>query len=98
VNVPLPGVTTVTGPVGAPAGTVVGINVAEATVKVAAVPLKLTLVVPVRSVPRIMTAVFTEPEVGTVSTKGPRPTDKLKTVPQPDEVWPHPLPPEKVVP
>jgi len=42
-SVPL-GVTTWTFPIVAPCGTVVAISVAETTVKLAAVPLKLTLV------------------------------------------------------
>src|SRR5258708_5747858 len=45
------GVVTLTLPVVAPRGTVVLISVAETTVNVAAVPLKVTLVVPVRLVP-----------------------------------------------
>lgn len=77
------GVTTVTLPVVAPAGTVVVISELDTTVNVAAVPLKLTLVVPVRLFPRIFTVFPTFPEVGSVSTKGPRPTAKLKIVPQP---------------
>jgi hypothetical protein len=58
------------------------------TVKTAAVPLKLTLVAPVRLVPRILTDAPTLPEVVCVSTNGPRPTDRLKTVPSP--CWPRP--------
>jgi len=50
-----PGVATSTVPVVAPAGTVVEISEGRTTVKTAAVPLKLTLVAPVRSVPRILT-------------------------------------------
>jgi hypothetical protein len=46
-SVPL-GVTTVTTPLVAPAGTVAWISVLEITVKLAAMPLKLTLVAPVR--------------------------------------------------
>jgi hypothetical protein len=48
------GVVTATVPVVAPAGTVVLISVSEATVNVAAVPLKLTFVAPVRLFPKIM--------------------------------------------
>ena len=70
-------------PVVAPAGTVVLISVAETTVNAAAVPLKVTLVAPVRSVPRIVILRPIFPEVGTVTTKGPRPVDTLKIVPQP---------------
>ena len=53
------------------------------TLKLAAVlPLKVTLVEPVRLVPRILTAAPALPDVGTGSTKGPRPTDRRKTVPE----------------
>ena len=94
-----PGVTTWTVPVVAPFGTVVVISEAETTVKVAAVPLNVTLVEPVRLVPRIFTAFPTLPEVGFVSTKGPKPTDRLKTVPQPPVTSQDPLaPPSYVVP
>src|ERR1022692_844339 len=77
-SVPL-GVTTWTVPVVAPVGTVVVISELETTSKTAAVPLKLTLVAPVRFVPRILTAAPTLPKVGSVSTNGPKPTDRLKT-------------------
>jgi hypothetical protein len=50
-SVPLVGVTTWTVPVVAPAGTVVVIRECEFTVNTAGVPLKVTLVAPVRSVP-----------------------------------------------
>ena len=56
-----PGVVTVTFPVVAPAGTVVMISVAETTVKLAAVPLKLTSVAPVKLVPRTVTLDPTRP-------------------------------------
>ncbi len=80
--------TTSTSPVVAPVGTVAVISVLEATVKVAATPLKVTLVAPVRLFPRILTADATLPEVGRVSTYGPRPMDKLKTVPlQVAQLW-----------
>src|SRR5215472_7647243 len=75
------GVVTLTLPVVALLGTVVLISVLETTVNLAAVPLNVTLVEPVRLFPRIMTAVPTLPEMGNVSTKGPSPTDRLKTVP-----------------
>src|ERR1035438_249497 len=78
-----PGVTTWTLPVVAPAGTVVVISEGDITVNTAAVLLKLTLVAPVRFVPRILTAAPTLPEAGSVSTNGPRPTDSVKTVPSP---------------
>src|ERR1017187_373676 len=89
-SVPL-GVTTRTLPV-VVAGTVVVIRDADTTVNVAAVSLKVTLVAPVRSLPRILMAAPTSPEAGRVFTNGPRPTDALKTVP-----WP-PVPPPVVVP
>ena len=69
-SVPL-GVTTWTFPVVAPAGTVVVISEPETTVKTAAMPSKLTLVAPVRSLPKILTAAPTLPEVGTNSQMGP---------------------------
>ena len=49
----------------------------------AGAPSKVTLVAPVRSVPRIFTAAPTLPDAGSVLTNGPRPTESLKTVPQP---------------
>jgi hypothetical protein len=58
-----PGVTTLTVPVVAPVGTVVVISDLDLTVNVADVPLKVTLVEPVRLVPRILTAAPTLPEV-----------------------------------
>ena len=58
------GVVTETLPVVAPAGTVVLIWVADATVKLAVVPLKRTLVVPVKFVPVMVTAVPTGPLAG----------------------------------
>jgi hypothetical protein len=39
-------------------------------------------VAPVRLVPRMLTAAPTLPEAGSVSTNRPRPTDRLKIVPQ----------------
>ena len=54
-SVPL-GVTTSIFPVVAPVGTVVVINEPEFTVNAAGVPLKVTLVAPVRLVPSILTA------------------------------------------
>ena len=80
LSVPL-GVTTFTGPVVAPAGTVVVISELDTTLNLAAVPLKVTLVAPLRSVPRMVTDFPTAAEVGIVSTNGPRPTDRLKIVP-----------------
>jgi hypothetical protein len=83
-----PGVTTWTSPVLAPAGTVVEIKDCDTTVNAAAVPLKLTLVAPVRLVPSISTNLPAFPEVGRVSRNGPRPTEKLKTVPSLSKVVP----------
>ena len=74
------GLTTSTSPVVAPAGTVARISDSDTTVNVAAVPLKLTPVVPVRLFPRIKTTVPTLPELGNVFTNGPSPTDRLKIV------------------
>lgn len=78
-----PAVTTCTVPVVAPDGTVVLISEPETTVKLAATSLKVTLVAPVKLVPRILTAAPTVAEVGSVSTNGPRPTCRLKIVPSP---------------
>src|SRR5258705_744035 len=58
-----PGVATVSGPVVAPAGTVTWIDVAEVTVKAALIPLNVTAVAPVKSVPLIVTLVPTGPLV-----------------------------------
>src|ERR1039458_4623206 len=77
------GVTTWTVPVVAPVGTVVVTREGERTVKVAAAPLKVTLVAPVRFVPRILTLAPTLPDVGRVFTNGPSPMDSLNTVPSP---------------
>src|SRR5580698_5619362 len=82
-SVPL-GVTTCTGPVVAPAGTLVKIEAPEElTVNAAGLPLNVTLVAPVRLFPRILTTAPTLPEEVCVSTNGPRPTERLKIVPQP---------------
>jgi len=78
-SVPLD-ITASTFPVVAPFGTVAMISEAEATVYLAGVPLNFTLVAPTRLVPRILTVVPTLPEVGSVSTNVPRPTESLKTV------------------
>src|SRR5580658_7120039 len=77
------GVVTLSLPVVAPVGTVVVISELDTTLNLAAVPLKVTLVAPFKFVPRIVTAVPTLPEIGLVSTNGPSPTPRLKTVPQP---------------
>jgi hypothetical protein len=75
-------VVTLTVPELAPTGTVVLISDFETTVNIAVVPLKVTLVALFKFVPRIVTAAPTLPEVGLVSTNGPSPTPRLKTVPQ----------------
>jgi hypothetical protein len=75
-NVPLPVVTSIV-PVVAPAGTVALMSVAETTVNVAGVPLKLTLVVPVRPFPKIEITRPAAPKPGFARTKAPSPTDRL---------------------
>ena len=60
-SVPL-AVTTWTSPVVAPTGRVVVISELDTTANVAAVPLKLTLVAPVRFVPRMLVAAPKKPE------------------------------------
>src|SRR6266851_1072794 len=63
--VPVPvGVVTAMGPVVAPAGTVALSWVSEATVNVAAVPLKVTTVAPVKPLPLTVTVDPTAPEDG----------------------------------
>jgi hypothetical protein len=79
----LPDAVTVTNPVVAPSGTLAQMRVFETTVNAAAVPLNMTQLTSARSVPRILTGVPTLPEVGSVSTNGPSPTARLKTVPAP---------------
>jgi hypothetical protein len=59
-SVPL-GIATWTFPLVAPTGTLAAMREGETTVNAAAVPLKLTLVALVRSVPRISTAAPTVP-------------------------------------
>src|SRR5438093_2848064 len=59
-----PGVVTLIGPVVAPLGTVAVIWVLELEVMVAATPLKVTLVAPVRLFPLMVTEVPTGPLVG----------------------------------
>src|SRR5579859_159931 len=82
-SVPL-GVTTWTVPLMAPVGTMAVIAVpVKLTVNEADVPLNVTLVLPVRLFPRILTNDPTLPEVGRVSTNGPRLTARLNAVPQP---------------
>src|SRR5882762_6810128 len=57
-------VVTLIGPLGAPAGTVAVIAVAEFTVKLALVPLNRTALAPVKFVPLIVTLVPTGPLLG----------------------------------
>jgi hypothetical protein len=77
VRSPPPGAVTWILPLVAPVGTLVVISVAETTVNVASVPLKLTFVAPLRSVPKIVTAVPPVAKRGTAFTKGPSPIDSL---------------------
>ena len=63
VAVPL-AVGTEIGPVSAPGGTLAWISVSESTVKIAAAPLKLTLVAPVKFTPRMSTLVPVGPDPG----------------------------------
>src|SRR5450755_4680897 len=91
-----PGVVTFTGPLVAPTGTLTLISVAEFTVKLAFVPLKVTLVTPVRFAPTTKMLAPTLPELGNSSTKGARPMESLKIVPSwlapPIQVVPYKLP------
>jgi len=83
VSAPL-GVITWTVPVVAPAGTVAWMSECDSTVNVAAaIPLKVTLVAPVRLLPRILIVCPTLPDVGSVVTYALSPTERLKTVPSP---------------
>jgi hypothetical protein len=83
--VPL-GITTCTEPVVAPVGTEVVIaEPVELTLNIAAVALNVTLVVPVRLVPRIVTFAPTSPVLVCSATNDPKPTFKLKMVPP----WPY---------
>jgi hypothetical protein len=65
VAVPV-GVTTVTGPVVAPSGTCVAIDVSETTVNSALTPLKRTAVAPVKNLPPMPTDCPTGPLAGLV--------------------------------
>jgi len=87
VNV-CPGVTTCTRPVVAPVGTVAVISVGAVTLNVAATPLNVTLVAPLRLDPKIRTCPPTFPLVGTSVTNGASPVATLNTEPSPD-VPPH---------
>ena len=97
-NVPL-GVVTAIVPLAAPLGTEAWINVSDTTVKVVLIPLKVTLVAPVRLFPRMLTAWPAVPNAGFASTKGASPAEKLKITPQPlcRKHWPA-GPPVEVVP
>ena len=64
-----PGVTTVIGPVVAPAGTVALISVYDFTLNNAAFPLKRTLVAPVNAVPSIVTSLPGGPDSRVTITK-----------------------------
>jgi len=75
------GVTTVTGPVVAPSGTRVVIDVSETTVKSAFVPLKRTAVAPVKNLPPMSTDCPTGPPDGLV----PLIAGADAVVPEPDE-------------
>src|SRR5438270_9713203 len=87
-----PGVTTFTKPVPAPDGTVAEMYVSDRTLYVALVPLKVTLVAPVKPLPKMPTDLATFPEVGNSLTKALRPTSKLKRAPTlfapPEFAWP----------
>ena len=74
-----PGVVTLMGPVVAPFGTFAVRNVSEETVKLAAVPLNETFVVPLKPWPRIPIVVPTLATdcAGRKVTNGPSPTSKL---------------------
>jgi hypothetical protein len=54
------------------------ILVGDTTVNLACVPLKVTLLALVKSVPKTTTTFPTQPDVGTVSTKGGSPVDKFE--------------------
>ncbi len=84
LSVPL-GVLTSTVPEVAPVGTLAVISVAEPTVNSAAVPLKITELVPVRFVPRMTIFAPAMPKVGTVSTNAGRPRDSERMLPSPLE-------------
>jgi hypothetical protein len=73
---------TVTAPVSAPAGTVAVMNVVPVSVNdLACTPPNLTTEELLKPCPMMPILAPSLPEVGCVSTNGPRPTDRLKTVP-----------------
>jgi len=57
------------------------------TANFAEVPLKVTLVVPMRLFPRMFTTRPIGPKFGLASTNGPRPVARLNAVPQPLSKW-----------
>jgi hypothetical protein len=69
------GVVTLIVPVVAPMGTVAVISVGESTVNDAEIPLKVTLVAPERSVPRMTMVDPAVPGLNTVLTKGASPRE-----------------------
>jgi hypothetical protein len=71
------GVVTLTTPLVAPADIAVVISVADTTVNVAAVPLKVTAVAPVRLFPSMATFLPTFPKAGSAVTKRRNPAEKL---------------------
>src|SRR5260370_38983087 len=77
-SVPL-GVTTWTFPVAAPAGTPVLIAEDETALKAVATPLKLTLAVPVRPFPRILTLAPTLPAFRTRYANAHKPASSRQT-------------------
>ena len=68
----------------APAGTLETISEPDTTVNGAGVPLKRTVLDPVKFVPSILTIPPTLPKSGSVSTKGPKPAAKAEHRPQID--------------
>ena len=75
------GVTTETLPVVAPSGTLALMYVSDSTVNAAATPLNVTLVDPVRPLPRMMMFCPTLPATGTGCTEGPMPFNNWKIEP-----------------
>lgn len=75
------GVTTEIVPVVAPAGTVAWIYVSDTVVNDADIPLNVTLVDPVRPLPKMRIFCPTLPTPGAVSTNGLRRFKNLKTEP-----------------
>jgi hypothetical protein len=92
------GVVTSIVPEVAPLGTVALMKVPETTVNVADTPLNVTLVVPAKLFPRMPITRPALPKPGFACTKGPRPKEILKTVPQPFPAQFVVLPPTEVTP